>query len=156
MAYERFAVVRVPFPFTDRAAAKNRPALVISDPQAFDMQAGYSLLAMITSMDNAPWPLDCPLTDLVSAGLPAPSKVRCKLFTLDHRLIRGELGRLAAVDRERVDHALRRLLGFAVECARAADDHDPGREAIRAARSRLKQTQFDHGEVDRIKREGRA
>ncbi len=113
MAYERFAVVRVPFPFTDRAAAKNRPALVISDPQPFDVQAGHSLLAMITSVDNAPWPLDCPLTDLVSAGLPAPSKVRCKLFTLDHRLIRGELGRLAQADRECVEHALRRLLGFA-------------------------------------------
>lgn len=113
MAFERFAVVRVPFPFTDRAAAKNRPALVISDPRAFDVQAGHSLLAMITSMDNAPWPLDCPLTDLDSAGLPAPSKVRCKLFTLDHRLIRGELGRLAPADRACVEHVLRRLLGLA-------------------------------------------
>ena len=29
--YERFDVVRVPFPFTDREAEKNRPVLVISD-----------------------------------------------------------------------------------------------------------------------------
>jgi len=28
--------------------------------------------------------------------------------------------------------------------------------AIRAARARLKQTEFDHTEIDRIKREGRA
>jgi mRNA interferase MazF len=30
MSFERFAVVRVPFPFTDRNAAKNRPALALS------------------------------------------------------------------------------------------------------------------------------
>ena len=31
-AFERFAVVRVPFPFTDRQAQKRRPALVLSQP----------------------------------------------------------------------------------------------------------------------------
>jgi len=30
---------------------------------------------MITSAANPPWPLDCPITDLHSAGLPAPSPV---------------------------------------------------------------------------------
>ncbi|GMV46859.1 MAG: hypothetical protein AMXMBFR66_22570 [Pseudomonadota bacterium] len=113
MAFERFTVVRVPFPFTDRAAAKNRPALVISDSGAFGTPAGHSVLAMITSIDNPPWPLDCPLADLASAGLPAPSKLRCKLFTLDHRLIRGELGRLSAADRERTEQTLRRLFAMA-------------------------------------------
>lgn len=39
-----------------------------------------------------------PLSDLSSAGLPAPSKVRFKLFTLDHRLVRGEIGKLSAAD----------------------------------------------------------
>jgi mRNA interferase MazF len=38
-------------------------------------------MAMITSQANSPWPLDCPIADLTSAGLPAPSKVRFKLFT---------------------------------------------------------------------------
>lgn len=31
MTFERFTVVRVPFPFTDSNASKNRPALVLSD-----------------------------------------------------------------------------------------------------------------------------
>ena len=43
---------------------------------------------MIASQGNPPWPLDCSITDLKSAGLPAPSLVRFKLFTLDHRLVR--------------------------------------------------------------------
>lgn len=113
MTFERFAVVRVPFPFTDRDAAKNRPALVLSSDEAFNTPAGHSVMAMITSEGNAPWPLDCPIADLKAAGLPAPSKVRFKLFTLDQRLVRGQLGTLAPADREQVRLALKKLLGDA-------------------------------------------
>jgi len=106
-----FTVVRVPFPFTDRLAAKNRPALVLSDAGRFNAPAGHSVMAMITSAGNPPWPLDCGISDLAAAGLPAPSKVRCKLFTLDNRLVRGTLGRLAEDDEQRVRGALAALLG---------------------------------------------
>ena len=70
-------------------------------------------MAMITSQSNAPWPLDCPLCDLATAGLPAPSKVRFKLFTLDHRLVRGELGKLSAADQQVVRAGLAQLFGAA-------------------------------------------
>ena len=109
MSFERFTVVRVPFPFTDRNAAKKRPALVLSDPVGFNTPAGHSVMAMITSEANPPWPLDCPLTDLAAAGLPAPSKVRFKLFTLDHRLVRGQVGKLSAADEQVVRAGLARL-----------------------------------------------
>lgn len=114
MSFERFAVVRVPFPFTDRTAKKNRPALVLSAPAAFNTPAGHSVMAMITSAKNPPWPLDCLITDLKAAGLPAPSKVRFKLFTLDHRVVRGELGRLSSLDEASVKAALARLFGKVV------------------------------------------
>jgi mRNA interferase MazF len=110
VAYDRFQVVRVPFPFTDRAAARNRPALVLSDRQWFNDPAGHSVMAMITSAGHAPWPLDVPISDLTSAGLPRPSKVRFKLFTLDHRLMRGALGRLCQADAEAVRDAVAALL----------------------------------------------
>lgn len=110
MAFDRFTVVRVPFPFTDRNATKNRPALVLSDVASFNTPAGHSVMAMVTSQGNAPWPLDCPITDLKAAGLPAASVVRFKLFTLDHRLVRGELGRLSPEDSAAVRAALSRLL----------------------------------------------
>lgn len=109
MTFKAFTVVRVPFPFTDRNASKNRPALVLSDEGSFNTPAGHSVMAMITSEANAPWPLDCPIRDLTAAGLPAPSKVRFKLFTLDHRLVRGELGQLATADVEAVRAAFARL-----------------------------------------------
>lgn len=59
VTYDRFMVVRVPFPFTDRSAVKNRPALVLSDAEAFRATADHSVMVMITSQGNAPWPLDC-------------------------------------------------------------------------------------------------
>lgn len=109
MSFERFAVVRVPFPFTDRNATKNRPALVLSDADAFNTPARHSVMAMITSVSNPSWPLDCPIRDLAAAGLPVPSILRFKLFTLDHRLVRGELGRLSATDAKNVKAALSQL-----------------------------------------------
>lgn len=113
MSFDRFAVVRVPFPFTDRNTTKNRPAVVLSDAAAFNTPTGHSVMAMITSQANSPWPLDCQLSDLAAAGLPAPSMVRFKLFTLDHRLVRGEIGKLAPADAEAVRAGLSRLLGGA-------------------------------------------
>jgi len=109
--YDRFAVVRVPFPFTDSNATKNRPALVLSDPKGFNTSAGHSVMAMITSQANSPWPLDCTITNLAAAGLPAPSKVRFKLFTLDHRLVRGQLGKLSPADAKIVRSGLAKLFG---------------------------------------------
>ncbi|MBN6742535.1 type II toxin-antitoxin system PemK/MazF family toxin [Acidithiobacillus sp. MC6.1] len=108
VTFEHFTVVRVPFPFTDRNATKNRPALVLSDA-GFNIQAGHSVMGMITSAKNAPWPLDCPITDLNAAGLSAPSVVRFKLFTLDHRLVRSALGSLASSDIQAVADRLGQL-----------------------------------------------
>ena len=110
-ALTAWQVVRVPFPFTDRQAVKNRPALILSDALAFNAPAGHAVMAMITSEENAPWPLDCPIFDLQAAGLPAPSKVRFKLFTLDQRLVRGVLGSLSADDESRLRIGLAKLLG---------------------------------------------
>ena len=109
--FDCYAVVRVPFPFTDRNTIKNRPAVILSDAKAFNTLAGHSVMAMITSQDNPSWPLDCVLTDLAAAGLPAPSRVRFKLFTLDHRLVRGVVGLLSAADVAQVRASLTRLLG---------------------------------------------
>ena len=108
--YNSHDVVRVPFPFTDRTATKFRPALILSDRVAFNDPAAHSVMAMITSAAHARWPLDVPITDLATAGLPAASLVRFKLFTLDHRLIRGILGHLADSDAAKIAKTVRKLL----------------------------------------------
>lgn len=111
MIFDRYTVVRVPFPFTDRDTTRNRPALVLSDRAAFNAPAGHLVMAMITSQASPPWLLDCTTTDLDAAGLSAPSRVRFKLFTLDHRLVRGDIGKLAAGGAALVSAGLAQLLG---------------------------------------------
>jgi mRNA interferase MazF len=108
VTFDPFAVVIVPFPFTDRAQRKRRPALVLSAP-AFNSAVGNSVMAMITSAGNAPWKLDVPIGDIKSAGLPAPSLVRMKLFTLDHRFVLRKAGMLGKADQRAVTAALRQL-----------------------------------------------
>ncbi|MGH9416318.1 MAG: type II toxin-antitoxin system PemK/MazF family toxin [Terriglobales bacterium] len=109
MTCSRFDVVVVPFPFSERPAQKRRPALALSRPE-FNAASGATLLAMITSAANPPWPLDVGL-HLSGTGLRAPSKVRMKLFTLDNRLIAERIGTLHVSDQTRIAMALRRMLG---------------------------------------------
>ena len=109
MTCERWDVVALPFPFSDRPGAKRRPALVVSN-RRFN-RAGHSAFCMITTKAVPPWPADRRISDLASAGLPVPCIVRLKLFTLDNRLIEKKLGRLGNGDRTAVRANLESVLG---------------------------------------------
>lgn len=110
MTYKMFDVVVVPFPFTDQSTDKKRPALVLSDFDIFNDVTQNCVLAMITSANNPEWPLDTHIGSIQKAGLPAPSKVRMKLFTLDSRLILKKIGGLATKDQKAVKENLQKLL----------------------------------------------
>jgi mRNA interferase MazF len=110
--YERFDIVVVPFPFTDRESTKRRPALVLSSELELQSRIGHSVLAMITSKDTPPWPNDILIEEWDEAGLPNPSKVRMKIFTLDDRLILEKLGTLSEGDQKTVSKTLKKTLGF--------------------------------------------
>ncbi len=110
MIYKAFDIVVVPFPFTDRATNKRRPALVLSDSTAFNAKVGHAVLAMITSATHSGWPLDVMLNEHEAAGLPSPSIVRMKIFTLDHQLILRKAGSLGTRNQQKVAKSIRRLL----------------------------------------------
>ena len=112
VSYDAYDVVVVPFPFTDKNTTKRRPALVISSANHFNSKVGQSVLAMITSAANSDWPLDAEIKNLDAAGLPSPSIVRMKLFTLDHKLILRKAGKLADDDQGVVKASLKKLMGF--------------------------------------------
>ena len=65
---------------------------------------------MITTKAEPSWPGDTSLADHATAGLPAASTVRLKVFTLDNRLIVKIAGTLSAADRKRVAAQLARFL----------------------------------------------
>lgn len=82
-SFEPGDVVKVPFPYTDRATRQRRPALVVSDPS---LQAAHGLLwvLMITSAENRGWTGDVAVSGLAKAGLPVPSVIRtAKIATID-------------------------------------------------------------------------
>jgi mRNA interferase MazF len=82
-SFKQGDVVKVPFPYTDRATRQSRPALVVS---LGSIEANHQLLwvVMITSAENRAWPGDVALNDLELAGLPAPSVIRtAKIATIE-------------------------------------------------------------------------
>ena len=105
MGFESKDVIIVPFPFTDRATTKRRPAVVIS-AGGFNAATGHVIAAMITSARASAWASDVPLTDLAAAGLPSAGVIRLKLFTLDTGLIIRKAGRLGEADAKALRAAL--------------------------------------------------
>ena len=107
MICDAFDVVVVPFPFVDSDLTKRRPAVVLSAREFNKM--GRSILAMITSAEHVGWPSDVP-NDWKKSGLPRPSIVRMKLFTLDNRLLERKAGCLSGADRKGVAARIRQIL----------------------------------------------
>jgi mRNA interferase MazF len=107
--FKPYTVVVVPFPFTDKDSTKRRPALVISQ-EAYQEHTRHCILAMITSAKQSWWKNDVPIEDIEKAGLPGKSVLRAKLFTLDDRLIVGEIGTLSKRDMESVKKCWSQLL----------------------------------------------
>ena len=76
-------VIKVPFPYTDRATRQSRPALVVSSGGIEDAH-GLLWVVMITSAQNRSWAGDVEVHNLVTAGLPAPSMIRtAKIATIE-------------------------------------------------------------------------
>ncbi len=108
--YRPFDVVVVAF--GEGAAAKRRPALVVSNPD-FEAATGLVWVAMITSAEHQRQYGDIQITDSRAAGLPTPSLVRAaKLATLTVGRIRRRLGALSEADRAGARVALRAAAGF--------------------------------------------
>lgn len=84
--------------------------MILSSHEAFGDPIGHSVMAMITSAKNTPWPLDITIRDLAKAGLSSASVVRMKFFTLDHRFIVKSVGSLGPEERKAVSKSVSNLL----------------------------------------------
>jgi mRNA interferase MazF len=84
-AFEAGDVIKVPFPYTDRATRQRRPALVVST-RGLVQHHDLLWVLMITSAENRGWPEDVPISALTKAGLPVPSVIRtAKIATIEAR-----------------------------------------------------------------------
>jgi mRNA interferase MazF len=104
-------VIKVPFPYTDCPTRQSRPALVVSAGGIEDAH-GLLWVFMITSAENRGWPGDVPVSNLMAAGLPAPSVIRtAKIATIEA----SDAARLGTVTPALFRQVARRLgqeLGF--------------------------------------------
>jgi mRNA interferase MazF len=107
--FDAWTVAVAPFPFVDSAQAKPRPCLVLSGRQ-FNGGHDHSLCAMITRPLGTNWPSDLLIADLAMAGLPAPSVIRWKLFTLPNGILKRAIGILGLTDRTTASRALSAIL----------------------------------------------
>ena len=93
--FDQGDVIKVPFPYTDRATRQSRPALVVSTARLEELH-GLLWVVMITSAENRGWPDDVPVVNLKMAGLPVPSLIRsAKIVTIDASHA-SKLGRVPA------------------------------------------------------------
>ena len=106
MIYKKFDIVKVPFPFTDKPTAKKRPSLVISSTD-FQTNHDHCILAMITTAKQSDWIDDIEITNISIAGVPVPSKIRFKIFTIDTSLILEKIGCLIEEDQHKVQQKLK-------------------------------------------------
>ena len=82
-SFKQGDVIKVPFPYTDRATRQFWPALVVSRGGIEDAH-GLLWVVMITSAENRRWVGDVEVNNLAAAGLPAPSMIRtAKIATIE-------------------------------------------------------------------------
>lgn len=109
-SYSRGDVVKVPFPYTDRATRQFRPALVVSTGDLEDVH-GLLWVLMITSAENRGWPGDVSVANLGVAGLPVPSVIRTAKIATIEASDASKLGRIAPAQLRKVSEKLAGLLG---------------------------------------------
>jgi len=99
-----------------------RPALVLPQDTNFGNKIGHSILAMITSRKNDPWPVDCEIKNKKLSGLKAPSVVRMKRFTLDNRFIMRKISHLSKNVQKQAKLRFSQIfdyLSFSIQCVSA-------------------------------------
>ena len=107
MGYAKGDVVLVAFPFRDKAAAKVRPAIVVSGAE-YNRRGDVIIAAVTTHPPRVP--LDYPIQGWREANLVAPSVVRIQLATLSIKKILYRPGRLIPDDLAKVNGLLKKVL----------------------------------------------
>ena len=105
--YNRGAVILLPFPFSNQAAAKIRPAVVVSPSYPSD----DLLVVAVTSMGDTLRPGEFPIQFWREAGLIHPSFAKRAVASVSGALVRKPLGQLHETDLVKLDAAVRLWFG---------------------------------------------
>ena len=111
--YSKGDVVIVLYPYSDGSGTVSRPAVVVSS-NAVNHHSRDVILAQVTSRIDPPLRIgEHVLTDLQSAHLNVPSKVKTgRLISIETSLVRRRIGRLSTGDLAATEQNLRIVFGL--------------------------------------------
>jgi mRNA interferase MazF len=111
MPFEFGDVVLAPFPFTNQAASKQRPAVIVSNQTYNRVRPDVVIMAITSQIRpilalNEAW-----VSEWRAAGLLKPSVIKPVFATLEQALIIRQLGVLATIDQITLRKIIAQTLG---------------------------------------------
>ena len=104
-------IVLVPFPFTNHAATKRRPAVVVSSQAYNRARPDLVMMAVTSQLHPADGVGETWIRNWSEAGLLKPSAVKPVIATLEQGLVIRMLGALSAGDQASLRVALGQIIG---------------------------------------------
>ncbi|WP_353216545.1 type II toxin-antitoxin system PemK/MazF family toxin [Sandarakinorhabdus sp.] len=104
-------ILLVPFPFTNQAASKQRPAVVISRSDVNSARPDVIVMAITSQLTGFAHSYDVLVMQWQAAGLLKPSAIKAVIATLERSLIIRKLGSLQPDDRVALSAAIGLILG---------------------------------------------
>jgi mRNA interferase MazF len=109
-AYEKGDVILVPFPFSNQAFIKKRPAVIISSNTYNNISQDIVIMAITSQTEKTIGIGECLVTNWQDAGLLKPSVIKTAISTIEKSLVIKKLGALSHNDRLFMENALKEFL----------------------------------------------
>jgi mRNA interferase MazF len=111
MPYNFGDVVLVPFPFTNQAASKQRPAVIVSSPVYNAARPDVVVMAITSQLHSTISFGEIFLQNWQSANLLKPSVIKPVFATLEQSLVIKQLGALQQIDKAALRQNISLLIG---------------------------------------------
>lgn len=104
-------VVLVPFPFTNQAGTKRRPAAIISSAAYNTAQRDLVIMAVTSQLRPSIALGEAHVADWQAAGLVKPSAIKPVITTIEQALVIRRLGQLTTEDQQALRNAIAEIVG---------------------------------------------
>jgi mRNA interferase MazF len=111
MPFEFGDVVLAPFPFTNQAASKQRPAVIVSNQTYNHVRPDVVIMAITSQIRPILALNEASVSEWRAAGLLKPSVIKPVFATLEQALIIRQLGVLATIDQTTLREIIAQTLG---------------------------------------------
>ena len=103
-------VVLVPFPFTNQAGMKKRPAVVISGAAYNSAQRDLIIMAVTSQLRPSGALGEAHVANWQGAGLIKPSAIKPVITTIEQALVIRRLGQLTIEDQQALRNAIAKIV----------------------------------------------